>query len=187
MPTPAASTTATFPKLQPGDVLLYDRQGFVNWAIKVKTWSKVSHVEVVADVHGTLRAAASRNGVGCGIYDIEYRDLAAIVRAQLPPTIDEESDALVPRTFDSTAAVDWFFRERIFQQRYDWLGLFNFYIAAWQGRENGRMFCSEFAVRFLRAGGVELFRPECDADSVAPGEFLKSAHGRVMWSNGEVL
>lgn len=155
--------------IRPGDILLYDRGGWFGWAIKIKTWSKVSHCEVAIS-HD--RAAASRNGIGCGIYRRDLRGLAAVVRP----------DA----SFDETRALDWFARERIDEQGYDWLGLLSFYIASYQGRENGKMFCSEFVRRFLREGGCEMFRPDVDSDCIAPSEFLKSPNGRLIWTNGQV-
>src|SRR3712207_7174694 len=42
-------------------------------------------------------------------------------------------------------------------QKYDWFGLLAFTSARFQGQENGRMFCSEFATRYLRAGNVDPF------------------------------
>ena len=145
----------TMPQLLPGDVLLYRGGGFWSWAIRVKTWADVSHVEVYV---GEEQSVASRDGVGVRRFPLRTTGFYAVLRPRLP--------------FDSRAAVAWF--ETVNGQGYDWMGLVNFYLAKWRGRENGRQFCSEFATRFLRAGGVEPFTPEADADTIAPGEFLKS-------------
>lgn len=146
---------------QPGDVLLFSRGGFFGRIIRFKTWSAVSHVEVV-HIGGTANDApmvvASRNGIGVGYYPIDEHGLYAVLRPINP--------------FDPVRAWAWF--RTVNGQQYDWLGLLAFTSAKLQGRENGRMFCSEFAVRYLRAGGVEPFTPSTDADAVAPGEFLKS-------------
>lgn len=141
--------------IRAGDVLLYSGTGFFSKLIKVKTWSAISHVEVSI---GNGYSVASRDGQGVGLYPHRATELVAILRPKGP--------------FDVTAAMRWF--QTVDGQGYDWLGLMAFYWAKWQGKENGKMFCSEFAVRFLRAGGVEPFTPETDADAVAPGEFLKS-------------
>lgn len=148
-------------ELQAGDVLLFARTGFFNRIIRIKTWSVVSHVEVVM-TPGTTgeipKVCASRNGVGVGYYDIDTHGLHGILRPKQP--------------FDRDAAWRWY--RTVHGQKYDWLGLLVFTTAVAAGRDNGRMFCSEFATRLLRAGGVEPFTRQTDADSVAPGEFLKS-------------
>jgi hypothetical protein len=146
---------------QPGDVLLYARQGIYNRLIQIKTWSRVSHVEIVSfpSVNGYAPlVVASRNGIGVGQYQFDRAGLYCVLRPIAP--------------FDHWAAMDWFW-EHANGQGYDWLGLLAFFSAKLQGRENGRMFCSELATRFLRAGGVDPFNGY-DADGISPGEFLKS-------------
>lgn len=155
-----------FPVLQPGDVLLFSRGGLFNWIIKTKTWSHVSHCEGVALTNCGLRAIASRNGKGCAVYPLDYKGLAFVLRPTVP--------------FDNKSALDWFYRERIWQQGYDWIGLVSFTSAKWQGRENGKMFCSEFLTRWLRKGGIDPFNGY-DADGIAPGEFCKSPMFRTIW------
>ena len=142
--------------LQPGDVLLFSRQGFYNRLIMLKTWSKVSHCECYTSAGLTV---ASRNGKGVNIYKMDTTGLACIMRPRVP--------------FDLKAAMEWYVADA-HGQKYDWIGLLAFFSAKWQGKENGRMFCSEFCTRFLRAGGVDPFLGY-DADGVAPSDFLKNS------------
>ena len=125
--------------LQPGDVLLFNRQGFYNRLIMLKTWSRVSHCECYTTGGLTV---ASRNGKGVNIYDIDVNGLYGVLRPLQP--------------FDLKAAMEWYMRES-HGQGYDWIGLLAFFSAKWQGKENGKQFCSEFCTRFLRAGGVDPF------------------------------
>lgn len=152
--------------VQPGDVLLYRGGGFFSKLIALKTWHNISHVEIYA---GGLQNAASRDGIGVGMYDVRENGLVAILR----PTGD----------FDINAALDWF--ETVIGQKYDWLGLLRF---AWFGRiptgNNNKQFCSEFATRFLRAGGCDPF-PREDADAVAPYQFKFSAELELIWEAGK--
>jgi hypothetical protein len=149
--------------VRPGDVVLFSRQGFYNRLIQAKTWSRVSHVEVVAQpgTPGTRTAlpmtVASRNGRGVGYYPFDDEGLHCVLR---PVAL-----------FDQDAAWRWFLT--VNGQGYDWVGLVAFLSAKWQGKENGRQFCSEFATRYLRAGGIDPFNGY-DADGISPGEFLKS-------------
>lgn len=142
------------PDLQPGDLLLYSGTGFVSWAIRTKTWSPYSHVEVYI---GNGRSVASRNGIGVGEYPLRTEDLALILRPNQP--------------FDLQAGLAWF--RTVNGQKYDWTGLFAFFFATWQASHN-KMFCSEFVLRFCRAAGFEPFSPETDADQTSPGMFTTS-------------
>ena len=150
-------------QLKPGDVMLYRGTGVFSALIRFKTWSKYSHCEVYEGEGGVV---ASRDSIGVGRYPFRHEGLSLVVRPK--------------QAFDATTATAWF--ETVNGQGYDWLGLMAFFVAKWQGRENGRMFCSEMAVRFLRAGGVEPFSPEADADAISPGEFAKSSAFTRFWS-----
>ena len=143
----------------PGDCLLYSRHGVYNWLIQVKTWSRVSHVEVVAYVKaGIPITAASRNGKGVNLYQYDPSGLYCVLRPL--------------KSFDSRAANAWF--KTVQGQGYDWVGLLAFMSAKFQGKENGKMFCSEFATRYLRQGGIDPFNG-ADADAIAPSDFLKNS------------
>jgi uncharacterized protein YycO len=147
-------------RLLPGDVLLYNRQGFYNTLIRIKTWSVVSHVAVVLD---GFTMVESRNGKGVGAYDINLDGLYCVLRPK--------------RRIDIDAAYAWF--ETVNGQGYDWIGLLAFASAKFQGKENGKMFCSEFAARFLRAGGLDPFNG-ADADAIAPSDFLKNSAFKLV-------
>lgn len=157
--------------LEPGDVLLYARKGVFNWLINVKTWSRISHVEVVLSNPSTgVRIVSSRNGKGVHVTGPEWRGLALVMRSTMWPRIDK--------------AMEWYDEQGIEGQGYDWLGLLNFAYARKVGRNNGKMFCSEFATRFLRKAGLPLFGEE-DADTIAPRDFLLPALLRPVWRSQE--
>ncbi len=162
--------------LQPGDVLLYGGSGLFNRIIQVKTWSRYSHVEIY---DGRGESLASRNGIGVGRYPSRLDDCLAIYRLRVP--------------FSVNAGRGYF--AECEGEPYDWWGLLAFTSAKWQGKENRKQFCSEFAARYLRRaiGGMTI-HPEArkgsarslaalgldpwngyDADGLAPGEFTKSA------------
>ena len=121
--------------LQPGDVLLYRGTGLFSQAIRVKTWSRFSHVEIY---DGDGWSWASRNGIGVNRYPVRINDLDEVLR--LRPWVP----------FDLVAARRWAWSVQ--GQGYDWVGLLAFIVAKRQGRENNKQFCSEFAARMIRYG-----------------------------------
>jgi len=149
--------------LLPGDILLYDKNTLFNWIIKLKRGEHYAHVEVYK---GGDRAYASRNGIGVDEYPLQLDGLAAIYRVTEP--------------FEFEVGERWF-EDEAKGQAYDWAGLLSFVWAKWQGRENGKMFCSEFVVRFFKKMGVLLFSEETDADAVSPGMIPYSQKVRAIW------
>ena len=147
--------------LRAGDVLLYSGKGFFSRVVQIKTWSRYSHVEVYDEA---MYCVASRDGLGVGRYPFRVDGLRVVLRPLQP--------------FDPAPARAWF--ATVNGQPYDWFGLLAFTNAARQGRENWKMFCSEFATRYLRAGGVDPFN-HYDADGIAPGEFMKSPALVAIW------
>lgn len=147
-----------------GDVLLYDRKGFFNSLIRLKTGSKYSHCEVYA---GNNMAWASRNGEGCYLYCFDARGLVGVYRPITQPNLQK--------------ADEWF-QSSAKGQKYDWLGLLAFWFARWQGAKNRKMFCSEFVVRFFVEAELPLFASETDADSVSPGMIPLSGNLRKVWA-----
>lgn len=165
-------------RLAPGDVLLYGGIGWVNRLIQLKTWSRYSHVEIY-DGHGW--SLASRNGIGVGRFPLRTEGLLTVLRLRV--------------AFDMDALRDW--HETVDGQPYDWWGLLAFTSAKRQGRENWKMFCSEYAARGLRVAIGAAHRVEYpavargnrralamlgldpwngyDADGISPSEFPKSA------------
>ena len=148
--------------LLPGDILLSSGQGFFSALIRIKTGGRYSHVEVYV---GNGTTWASRNGQGVNAYPLDLSDVCAVLRPKY--------------RLDWPSGIRWF-EENAKGQKYDWLGLLNFYIARWQGRENGRMFCSEFLVRLFREFGCPLFPIEVDADSIAPKDLPHSNMVRLI-------
>lgn len=148
-------------RLQSGDILLYSGKGFFSWVIKLKTGKKYSHCEIYLQDNYSI---ASRDGKGVGLYRTRYEDLVAVLRPI--------------GHVDLEAGMAWFWKEA-FGQKYDWIGLFNFWIAKWQGRENRRMFCSEFVVRWFREAHHALFPQEVDADGVSPGDLKLSTRVKL--------
>ena len=148
--------------LRPGDVLLYSGTGLFSTLIKIKTWSRYTHCEVY---DGERTSVASRDGIGVGRYLIRLNDLRVVVRPNGGLRV--------------ASGREWF--ETVNGQKYDWLGLLSFTWAGLQGRRNDKMFCSEFAARYLRECGFDPFN-EYDADGIAPSEFAKNSELRVIWS-----
>lgn len=155
---------------RPGDVLLFSRQeSWYGRAIAIKTWSRFTHVEVavVRDRLGVF-TYTSRNGEGVNLYAPELGGLALVLRPAVP--------------FDQARALTW--SRSTIGQGYDYVGLLAFFLARYQGRENGRMFCSEACTRYLRAGGADLF-PAADADTIAPRDFSINPYLRVVWRSAD--
>ena len=150
--------------LLPGDIILYDHNGFFNKLIKWKRGEKFSHCEVFK---GLRKSLASRNGLGVAEYDFDATGVAAILRVK-------------PRyELDLRQGLEWF--KTVDGQPYDWVGLMSFTFASMQGKDNGKMFCSEFVMRFVRACGVELFSRYTDADAVSPGLLFYSPVVDDVW------
>jgi hypothetical protein len=140
--------------LQHGDVLLYSGTGVTDWMIRAKSWSRISHCEVVST---NMTTVASRIPNGIDRYPMYLDNLKYVMRPLL--------------ALDLPKAEAYFRSVRGWA--YDYIGLFGFFNAAWQGQSNRAMFCSEFATNYLRAGGLDPFNGY-SADGIAPGEFLKS-------------
>lgn len=148
--------------LQPGDVLLYGATGLVGWIISIKTWHPVAHCEIYI---GQGESVASRNGIGVGRYPMREAELVRVRRPTLPVDLQE--------------AMRWF--ATVNGEGYDWLGLLRFAKPSGHGSAT-KMFCSEFATRFYRAGGFAPFGDE-DADAIAPCEFDSNSQFRLLWNH----
>lgn len=146
-------------QILPGDLLLYNTPGsFVDWCIRIKTWSIAAHCECYI---GGGASVASRNWSpvipsGVGKYPFRHEGLVAILRPSKP--------------FDLEASMRWFYAKAN-GEGYDLKGLLCFSLAVAQGSPD-KMFCSEFLTRFYRMGGFNCFHTDWDADRVAPGSFL---------------
>lgn len=154
------------PELLAGDCLLYRGNSLFDWLIYLKTWTFVCHVEVY---QGGGLSVASRNGVGVNLYPLRTEGLAYVLRPKA-----------VYGPFDNVAANAWFYTKAQ-GQGYDWKGLLCFTLAVKQGSPN-KMFCSEFATRYYRAGRFNPFAPDYDADRISPGQFLQSPSFDTVYS-----
>lgn len=144
------------PDLVPGDVLLYRGTGWVSQAIRIKTWSDVSHAELYV---GEGRTVTARLKGGADYFRVTDRDLAYIYRPH--------------HTWAADPALAQF-DQAMRGQKYDLLGLLLSFYAVRQGRDNRRAFCSEVVTRVLRWGHVEPFAIDFDADAVAPAQFKQT-------------
>lgn len=153
---------------EPGDVLLFNRDGIYNKLIRLKTWSRFTHSEVAIRRAGQLCTFTSRNGEGVNFYRPDLNGLALVLRPERP--IDQE------------AAIRW--GQTVIGQPYDVVGLLAFWFARYQGLDNGAMFCSEACTRFLRQGGLDLF-PGADADAIAPRDFSINPYLQVVWRSAD--
>ena len=154
-------------ELLAGDLLLYQGSGFFSRLIRVKSWSEVSHCECFfGHENGRAISGASRDGEGVNTYPLRTDGLFYVLRPVMP--------------FDLAAAMAW--HETVRGQKYDWKGILVFTLAVQQGAHD-KMFCSEWATRWYRAGRLEPFQGGFDADRVAPGTFLTSSPFRIVWAH----
>lgn len=159
-------------ELQPGDCILYRPQplsrGFIGWLfgrlIAIKTWNNISHVEIYV---GDGMSVAARDGVGVNRFVTRWHGMARVLRPACSVFMPD--------------AMTWFGGVR--GQKYDWKGLLCFTLAVKQGSRD-RMFCSEFATRFYRAGHIQVFG-QYDADHVAPAQFLMSDDFDEIFNDGK--
>ena len=148
--------------LKKGDVLLYfDRASLMDWAIAIKTFTCIAHIEIYT---GTGMSVASRNGVGVNRYPLRMDGLVCVRRPA--------------QYFDFEAAEKWF--ETVRGQDYDWKGLLCFTLAVKQGSKD-KMYCSEFGLRWCRAGSYQPFNPALDADCTPPSYFWASKEFFTVW------
>lgn len=138
--------------LIPGDVLLYNSGGLFPWAIRVKTWSDVNHVETYI---GNAESVGSRERYGVNTYALRFKGLRYVCRPTVPFRLDH--------------GMLW--HKGVIGQKYDYKGLLVFYLAVKAG-DNNRMFCSEHTTRMANVMGIFPFGRRYDADRVAPAHFL---------------
>lgn len=135
--------------LKPGDTLLYRPAGMFGMLICVKTWHRISHVEVY---DGNLQSLASRDGLGVSRYPLRLTELAYVLRPTVP--------------LDLVAGRAWF--DTMKGTRYGWLDLANF--VGLPVNAPG-IVCSPFAAGFYRAAGWDVF-PTDSINRIAPFQFL---------------
>ena len=145
--------------LQPGDLILYAPSSLYGKLIAIKTWHSISHCELFT---GNGQSAASRDGVGVGLYPLRTDHAAYVLRPQ---------DAGV---LDWVAFWKWF--RTVNGQKYDWWGLLRFVWTHELGpNQHAKMYCSEFVVRAYRVMGSKAVSATEDADAFAPAPLLASS------------
>lgn len=147
----------------PGDILLYDRDGLMNAFIRFKRGEKYSHVAIASSPGHVIEAI---QGKSLDERPLRFDGLKAIYRHTEP--------------IDFEAGYRWFENEAR-GQKYDWIGLLSFAWAKFQGRQNDKMFCSEFVARFFAKIGKPLFSDITDADAVSPGMIPYSPFVKPVW------
>lgn len=153
----------TVPMLKPGDCLVYGASSLMGRLIAIKTWdeNKASHVEVMWDSYTAIGARPE----GVRRYPVRYGDLIAVMRPD-------------PALLDLNAAKRWYLAQAD-GLKYDVMGLTRFLLAGsrfgrWVKPSADKLFCSELATRFYRAGGLNPFN-RCESDLVPPGWFVTLA------------
>lgn len=154
--------------LQPGDCVFYRPTDIFDWAVVLKTWTRVSHIEVFI---GDGYSVASRNGLGVGKYPVRLTDVAAVRRPG--------------PGFDLEAAMKWFYASAN-GQKYGWRTLLSFVLLNHNPIE-GHMICSEFAAGFQRAGNNPLFAKDWPDYRTPPSLEIATAALTTTWDNGKVF
>jgi len=165
---PTKLSPFTFRLLQPGDCILYRPVDVFDWAVAVKTWTRVSHVEVFIGQHTSV---ASRNGKGVGMYPVRLHDVAAVRRPG--PGFDLER---AMRWFDACAE----------GQKYGWRTLLTFIFLNSSPIE-GHMICSEFAAEFYKAGGLPLFASDWPSYRTPPSLEVATPQLTTIWDDGNLF
>jgi len=154
--------------LQPGDCILYRPVDVFDWAVALKTWTRVSHVEVYAGDHCSV---ASRNGKGVGKYPVRLHDVAAVRRPG--------------PGFDLAKALRWF-DTYADGQKYGWRTLLSF-VCLNSSPVEGHMICSEFAAEFYKAGDWPLFAADWPSYRTPPSLEVATPRLTTIWDDGKLF
>lgn len=154
-------------QLKPGDVLLYRPVDWIGWLIAIKTWTKVSHVEIYS---GNKMSIASRDGLGVNRYSFREKKLAAVLRPNQPFSFEKMND----------------YFESVRGQKYDWRALLDFLMLSRNG-DPGKQICSEFASNATCAGGLKTIATHWPADRTAPANFLAMPCFDLIWEDGDLF
>lgn len=132
-----------------GDILLYRPKGIFGRIIQIKTWHRISHVEIYA---GQRLSYASRDGVGVDVYPYRLTELAYVLRPV--PKLDLVKMQAYAVSMKGTP--------------YGWADLLDF---ADLDVDRKGIICSAYATELLRAGGWNVF-PADPSRKIAPFQFL---------------
>lgn len=153
--------------LMPGDMILYYTPCLLDDIIAEKTGMEVGHVEIYA---GNNQSMASREG-GVNLYPFRDDHIICIRRPV--------------QKLNWQSGMDWF-NGIAKGQGYDVKGLFCFTSFVHEG-EDGKMFCSEFALNFYRACLIEPCNPIQRSDHTSPrdlwilGSFQTIFHSEAQY------
>jgi len=171
---PSTQSPFTPALLQPGDCLLYAPSDVFDWGVVMKTWTRVSHVEVYI---GNDVSVASRNGKGVDKYPVRPDHVALVRRPG--------------SRFNLEAAMRWFYygdgtSPKAQGQKYGWRTLLTFVLLNNNPIE-GHMICSEFVAGFYRAGGNPLFAADWPDYRTPPSLEVATPALTTIWDNGKVF
>lgn len=145
-----------------GDTLGYFTRDPLDYAIALKTWTFISHVEVY---DGDGMSVASRNGIGVNRYPFRSSGLCVVRR---------------PKVAINYETADAWFESEARGQKYDWKGLLCFTLAVRQGSRR-KMFCSEFWLRWYRHAQLELLDRNWDSDRTPPSFMMVTPNLETIW------
>ena len=141
----------SLPDLRPGDILLYGDRSLLSWAIRFRTWSDVSHIEIYAGNESSLASRAE----GVKAYALRTAGLRRVYR---------------PKTaFDFQAGLKWY-GEHAAGTVYGWGDLWRFYGI---NVPTKGLICSQFADLFFQNCHLPLFNLNYPEGAVCPGDYEK--------------
>ena len=149
-------------ELMVGDVLFYKPSSLVGYAIAVKTWTFLSHVEGYC---GGARVIAARPE-GVNIYKERIDKYLVCVRRPMK------------QPFDLGAA--WNSIHELMGP-YETAGFLAFFSPLAKHKEATRI-CSSLITRWLRGGGCEPFNPAMQAADVSPAQLWQSPELNTVWT-----
>jgi hypothetical protein len=155
--------------VEPGDLLVYSGKSPFSFFIRLKTYSRATHVAVYI---GAGEQREFREFRGAEQVPVRTKNLIAIYRP-------------LAKWSHRKSQIYW---DQVKDQTYDYLGVVLSFIARKQGRDNKKMFCSEYVVRDQRvsACGPMLIADHIDADGVAPADIDRSPNKIPVWRDRHV-
>ena len=153
------------PPLQFGDVCLYSHKGFFDTLIRLKTWSRITHVEIYESEGFSL---ASRNNKGVNRYPFD----PTVFEVRRPKRM----------AFDRAAAWTWF--KSVQGYPYGFKVLLDFYGFPIPKTYTG-IICSQFADLFLQHCGCDCFPERYSAGKISPRDFDITPELTDLWCADE--
>ena len=149
-------------ELLPGDMILHYESCLLDDIIAEKTGMEVGHVEIYA---GNNQSMASR-ATGVNLYSFRPDHIVCIRRSKQPLNFE--------------SGMEWF-NSFAKGQPYDVKGLLCFTSFIHEG-EDGKMFCSEFALNFYRNCLTEPCNPSQRADHTSPRDLWTWDSFETIWA-----